>query len=132
MTVTRFSNEVEQIKKPKVKRKIAVPSKSSIYIYEFNNFDNFIEFCTYFSQNISNSTYLKLKKSSLYKYNSKYYLILNVINITLDKFKFIHCSTIEFAKYITNSDLFERKLFEYGTPVFKTNAIGKCIKEFLN
>ena len=107
-------------------------SENKIYIYEFNNFDSFIEFCNYLKQNITNSTYLKLKKSSLYKYNSKYYFVLSVINIDLNKFKFIHCSAIEFAKYITNSDLFERKLLEYGISIFKTNAFGKCIKEFLN
>lgn len=114
---------------PKVKRK-TIDSTNDISIYEFEAFDNFIEFCNYLSRNINKSTYLKLKKSSLYKLNSKYYLILNIENLKLDIFKLIHCSTVEFAKFIPNAALFERKLFEYGTVIFKTNAIGKCIKAF--
>ena len=131
LTVTRFSQEKEQIKKPKAKRK-SVNLKDNISIYEFDSFDNFVEFCYYLNKNINNNTYLKLKKSTLYSYNNKYYLILNVTILKLDTFKTIHCSTIEFGKFISNSDLFERKLIEYGNVIYKTNAIGKCTKVFLS
>ena len=93
--------------------------------------NNFIELCNYLKLNYDHNTYLKLKKSKLYKLDSNYYLVLNISNIKLEKFKLIHCSCVEFGKFISYSDLFERKLSEYGTIIFKTNAIEKCVKAFL-
>ena len=126
LTVTRLTSDNEQIKKPKIKRK-TINAVNNIAIYEFDNFDSFIELC----KNIDSTTYSKMKKASLYKLNSKYYLILNIKGLQLNSFKSLHCYTIEFGKFITNSDLFERKLFEYGTIIFKTNAIEKCTNAFL-
>ena len=131
LTVTRFLPDKEKIKKPAAKRK-TLNEKANISIYEFESFDNFVEFCSYLNTNIDNSTYLKLKKSTLYSYASKYYLVININNIKIDIFKTLHCSIIEFGKYISNSDLFERKLIEYGKVIYKTNAIGKCTKVFLD
>ena len=127
LTVTRLTPEKEHIKKPKIKRN-AINLVNNIAIYEFDNFDNFIELC----KNIHNTTYPKMKKTSLYKLNSKYYLVLNIKGLNLDSFKFLHCYIIEFGKFITHSDLFERKLLEYGAIIFKTNAIEKCVYTFLN
>ena len=131
LTVTRISKEMEQIKKLKVKRK-SISNNSDISIYEFENFENFIELCNYLKLNIDSTSYLKLKKSKLYKLNSKYYLVLDISSFKLDSFKLIHCSFIEFSKYISNSDLFARKLNEYGSIIIKTNAIDKCISKFYN
>ena len=130
LTVTRFLPEKTQKKKVKVKRKNIKP-ESNKSIYMFNNFDNFIDFCNYLNKFINNNTYIELKKTSLYKYKSKYYLCVDISNINLDVFKSIHCSIIEFATHIINSDLFERRLIEYGIVIFKSNAIGSCIKAFL-
>ena len=44
-----------------------------------------------------------MKKTSLYKLNSKYYLILNIKGLKLDSFKSLHCYIIEFGKFITNA-----------------------------
>ena len=131
LTVTRFSKDIETIKKPKVKRK-SISTNNNISIYEFDNFDNFIELCNYIKSNTDNGTYIKLKKSKLYKLDLKYYLVLNISNLKLDEFKKLHCSIVEFGKFISNMDLFERKLIEYGTIIFKTNAIEKCTKAFLD
>lgn len=130
LTVTRFLPEKEQNKKVKVKRRNTVP-KDNLSIYMFNTFDDYLEFCNYLKTKINNDTYLKLKKSALYQYNSKYYLCININNINLNIFKSIHCSIVEFGTHVTNSDLFERKLIEYGKVIFKTNAINNCIKIFL-
>ena len=131
LTVTRLSKDLEPLKKPKFKRK-ALSNNSETTIYEFENFDNFIELCNYLCSNVDKSTYTKLKKSRLYKQNSKFYLVLNTNKIDLNIFKKIHCSIVEFGKFIANSDLFERKLIEYGTVIYKTNAIDKCKKIFLD
>ena len=50
LTVTRFTQEKEQLKKPIAKRK-TLSSKDSVSVYEFDNFDNFIELCNYLSIN---------------------------------------------------------------------------------
>ena len=130
LTVTRFLPEKEQKKKVKVKRKNIVP-KDNLSIYMFNNFDDYLDFCNYIKIKVNDDTCIKLKKSSLYQYNSKYYLAINIDNMNLDIFKSIHFSIVEFGTHITNSDLFERKLIEYGKVIFKTNAINSCIKLFL-
>lgn len=96
----------------------------------FDKFDDYLEFCSYLNNNLDNTIYLKLKKSSLYQYNSKYYLCINIPNKNLNLFKPIHYAITEFATYINNSELFERKLNEYGCVIFKTNAINNCIKHF--
>lgn len=96
----------------------------------FNNFDDYLEFCIYFNKILNNTTYLKFRKCSLYQYNSKYYLCINISNRNLNLFKPIHYAITEFATCINNSELFERKLNEYGYIIFKTNAINNCIKHF--
>ena len=130
LTVTRFSPEKEQKKKVKARRK-SITSESKLSIYEFNNFEDYIDFCNYLRSNLNNSTYIKLKKSTLYKYNSKYYFCMPIANLDLSSLKSIHCFIIEFAAHVSNSDIFERKLTEYGNIIFKTNAVSNCIKAFL-
>lgn len=97
----------------------------------FDNFDDYLEFCNYLNNNLNTDTYSKLKKSALYQYNSKYYLCIKISNKSLNNFKSIHYAITEFATYINNSELFERKLNEYGHVIFKTNAINNCIKHFI-
>jgi len=127
LTITRFLPKTENTKKMKVKRK-NVNFKNNLSIYSFNTFEDYIEFCNYIKIYLNNNTYSEFKNSSLYKYKSKYYLLTNLLN--LDTFKSIHCSIIEFATYITNSDLFKRKLIEYGKIIFRTDAVNECIKAF--
>ena len=94
----------------------------------FNIFDEYLEFCQSLSHNTEPPTYDFFKNSTLYLYKSKYYLCLYENDIR--PFKSIYYYIIEFATRITNSDLFERKLKEYGKEIFKTNAIDSCIKHF--
>ena len=44
LTVTRFSQEKEQKKKVKARRK-SITSEKKLSIYEFNNFEEYIDFC---------------------------------------------------------------------------------------
>jgi len=50
----------------------------------------------------------------------------------IDFFKSVHYSIIEFGNHVNNSELFERKLKEYGKTIFEINAINNCIKHFDN
>lgn len=97
----------------------------------FNNFDDFLELCSYLNNTLNITTYSNFKKSSLYQYNSKYYLCINISNKNLNLFKPIHYAITEFSIHINSSELFKRKLNEYGAVIFKTNAINNCIK-YLN
>ena len=131
LTVTRLSSEKDQNKKVKAKRKSTIPT-NNLSIYMFNTFDDYLEFCKYLNNTLNDDTYSKFKKTSLYQYNSKYYLCMNITNKNLNFFKSVHYAITEFATHINDSELFERKLNEYGTVIFKTNAIINCIKHFGN
>ncbi len=97
-------------------------------MYLFNTFDEYLEFCMSIDPN--NNTYNLLKKSALYLYKSNYYLCVYINSNDINSFKSIHYAIIEFGTHIINSDMFERKLKEYGKVIFKTNAINNCIKHF--
>ncbi len=103
---------------------------NNLFIYSFNSFDDYCEFCEYIHKFIIKNTSLKLNNSSLYLYNSKYYLCININETKSEFLKSLHYSLIEFGKFVDSPELFERKLIEYGDPVFKKNAIQECIKYF--
>lgn len=110
----------------KGKRKIITPDKI-LSIYKFNTFDDFCEFCTYLN---SMPLKCKLQTSSLYAYNAEYYLVLSNVKMKLADFKKFCFATTEFASYVKNCLLFERKLKEYGKVIIKQNVIETCIKYF--
>ena len=127
LTITRILPD--NIKKNlKVKRK-NLNSFTNLSIYSFNTFDEYLEFCTALNSDKLH-TYAFIKKSILYLYNSKFYLCLYVNSEDIFSFKQIHFLIIEFGIHINNSELFERKLKEYGKIVFKKNAINNSVKYF--
>lgn len=71
-----------------------------------------------------------LQYSSLYLYNSEYYLVLNNIAMKLSDFKIFCHAITEFGSYVKNHILFERKLKEYGKIIINQDAIGTCLKYF--
>ena len=131
LTVTRFSeesNKKSSKKDLKIKRKNIVPNKL-LSIYSFNSFDDFCEFCTYIA-GIMPSSYNKLKNTSLYLYNSTYYLILKNMKITIQDFKTLCTAITEFASFVNNPYLIERKLKEYGKLIINERAISTSLKYF--
>lgn len=126
--MTRILPEKDAKKKLKVRRK-NTNIDTNLSIYMFNTFDEYLEFCKSSNKSQEN-TYTFLKKSALYLYNSRYYLCLYINDKDINTFKSIHYSVIEFGTHINNSDLFERKLKEYGKIIFKTNAIQSSVKHF--
>ena len=95
----------------------------------FDTLDNYLDFCNSLIID-KNTTYSFLENSSLYLYESKYYLCLNVATEDINSFKSIHYLLIEFASHMDNGNLFERKLKEYGKIICASNAINTCIKYF--
>lgn len=131
LTVTRLSEETNKKttkKDLKIKRKSIVPSKL-LSIYKFNSFDDFCEFCTYIAD-ILPLTYNKFKNSSLYLYNSSYYLILKNMRITIEDFKTFCTAITEFATFVNNASLLERKFKEYGKLIIPERAISTSLKYF--
>lgn len=131
LNVTRIVPETDSPKKLKVstKRK-AVKIDKKLAIYKFDSFDDFCSFASLLHNSNNNFLIKKIKKSILYLYKNQYYLTLTNILADVDLLK-TFCSLVsEFGTYINNSDLFEKKLSEYGKIVIKNNAIETCCKYF--
>lgn len=132
LNVTRIIPDTETIKNKKIlaKRK-SVKIDKKLALYKFNSFDDFCNFATLLHSSNCNLIISKIKKAILYSYNNSYYLVLNNILADISLLKSF-CSLIaEFSTYISNSDLFEKKLSEYGKVVIKNNAISICCKYFM-
>lgn len=132
LNVTRIVPETDSPKKLKVstKRK-AVKIDKKLAIYKFDSFDDFCSFASLLHNSNNNFLIKKIKKSILYSYKNQYYLTLTNILADVDLLK-TFCSLVsEFGTYINNSDLFEKKLSEYGKIVIKNNAIETCCKYFI-
>lgn len=131
LTVTRKREESPKKKKHfQIKRKSEDLTQNSI-IYAFQSFEDFIEFCIGYQ----NSPFLELKKylntACLYELNSTYYLVLSAPLVDMSVLKKFSTFMAEFAEFIYDSDLFARKLQEYGKLIIKTNPIKVTLKNFV-
>lgn len=133
LTITRQSPELPlnkpRLKQPKAKRKSVVANKV-LSIYMFNTFDEFCEFCDYINECFSDEFLNKLKNASLILFKNKYYLVLNSVKLNISELKSFSCKISEFASFVRNEALFERKLKEYGSVIINKNAIATCLKYF--
>lgn len=117
--------------KIKVKKKTTTSTMSNA-IYEFNNFSDFSEFCTYLDNyNIGNLNNLA-KKTALYEYERKYFLIFFNLNSDFKNAALFFALISEFARLSSDSLVFISKLSEYGKSIFKNDAINYGIKYFKN
>ncbi len=138
LTITKFE-QYEDEKSPSTakKRSLHIKRKSPTVnfdktIYSFESFDAFCDFCTFLRGNIKDDELNRLAKSiDLYEYNSNFYLIFSDINVKSNYLKFICSSITEFAHFVNSSELFERKVKEYGKLVIKSNALMTCMEYFV-
>ena len=72
----------------------------------------------------------KKKKNSLFFYKNSYYLVLSDLNLSYMNFRKLFSILSEFSNIVKNSDDFVLKLFEYGKPIIKQNALKTGIKYF--
>lgn len=113
--------------------KLKEPKKSKFIqntIYKFNSIEDFCILCNFIQKNnlfINNIA----KKISLYYYNNTYYLIFTKINLSYRDLKKVFSIMSEFAFIITKPHNFESKIFEYGKPIIKQNALQTGIKYFI-
>lgn len=114
-----------------IKRKTPTPENSKA-IYCFDTFEAFCDFCEF----IKNSTYKDMiayisENSMLYEYNSNYYLTLSKIDLTCNSTLFVFNAITEFSHFVSNPELYERKITEYGNLIMKSNAILTCTENFV-
>lgn len=133
LTVTRIlpeiENDLEKKRKVKVSRKSPTLNKD-IAIYEFNTFDDFCDFCISLDNSLLKSFKTILLNSSLYSYENSYYLTLSNITASKELLKSFCSYITEFATYVHKTQIFHKKLLEYGKVIMKKNAIKTCKKHF--
>lgn len=130
LTVTRsLPDELSKSKVIKAKR-VSPQMQKKMAIYSFSSFEDFCAFC----RAISSLTKMEklAAKISLYLYQSTYYLVLENVNSHYEHFRMISSLLPEFSKFVHNPELFQKKLFEYGSLVMKHNAIKTCQKYFVH
>lgn len=131
-TLTRSPEIVEPaLKRKKVHmRRKAIDLTKKIAIYRFDDFDDFIAFCTFLDHTTVNHLNQLAKSIQLYFYSSQYYLVFKQIHSRPENLKAFCSAITEFGSYVHHPELFERRLTEYGHLVMKTNAIRTGIKYF--
>lgn len=133
LTITRFGKNIDtnvklpNPKKLKIKRK-NLDMTSKQLIYRFDTFDDFCNFSNFISK--IDNFYSLAKNMVLYLYQNTYYLCFSNINTEHNSIKQLYTLITEFGTYVDNSEVFGRKLNEYGKIIVKNNAIKTCVKFF--
>ena len=128
LTVTRIEGEKPKIdapvrKKVKIKIKIKNIDIDKCAIFEFMNFDDFLDF----NNSLSKEAVTTIKKcvgsSKLYLYDGKYYLIVDKIANDQALIKHFCASVLEFGRLVSNSSTYKSTIAEYGKAIIKKNAV---------
>ena len=119
----------------KVKKKVHIKRKKQnmdalLAIYLFNCFEDYCSFLKFCKLNFKTNNFAK--KIMLYEYNGKYYLIFDCINTGFASLKKLFSCITEFGTCVSNSEIFERMIFENGKLIMKHNAISVGIKYFVS
>ena len=133
-TITRIHENEEKStkKKLKVSKKISQSNiDCSVLIYKFENFEDFCSFVDHV-HNMNLPGFSRFAKiTTLYNFNSAYYLVFGNVNTKYPEVKKLYSSITEFAKYVTPVHGLIQKIHESGKVVIKSNAIKTCEKYFL-
>ena len=127
-TITKVKDDSPKKRTISIKRKTITNYKKVIYMFE--SFEEFCSFCTYLNNTGFGSLTRFAKNTSLYLYKEAYYLVISDININHPNIRGFSAAISEFAKAVNHAIDFESKLFEYGKPLMKRNAIKRCIHYF--
>ncbi len=136
LTITKFEHKTEEKFLPR-KKNLHIRRKSpklnfNKTIYSFESFDAFCDFCTFLNDTLHERQISEFAKSSdLYEYNSNFYLILSEINTNSVNLDYICSSITEFAHFVNSSELFDRKIKEYGKLIVENNALATFMKHFV-
>lgn len=128
ITVTRVNAETSKTdspvrKKVKIRRKIKNIDIDKCAIFEFVNFDDFLDFATSLSSEAITTISKSIRSSKLYCYNSKYYLIIDKIANDQNLIKHFCSSILEFGKLVSNSSTYRSTIIEHGKLIIKKDAV---------
>lgn len=134
LTVTRIdpekSNKTTYNKKNVTVKRKSSPINARKAIYRFNSFDEFCSYCNFLNSSILKDMNSFADSVTLFEYNEKYYLVFTNIIVNNSLLKLFCSSITEFASFVSDADLFESKLLEYGNIIMKDNAIDNCLNYF--
>lgn len=128
---------LEEKRKAQNRKKLHIKRKNPAFektktIYSFESFDTFCDFCTFLNKSAYRDRLPELAKESiLYEYGSSFYLIFTDINLDAEIVNFVCPAITEFAHFVDNSELFEKKISEYGKMIIEKDALSTCIKHFV-
>lgn len=109
---------------------ICYPTTTNAFIFKFDNFDDFINLCTF----LNNFNFLCLKdiskNFSLVYCKDAYYLKFIEIGNSSIVIDYIKTLFDEFGKDVSSSIGIDGVLNEYGKVIFAKNAILKCLNCF--
>lgn len=92
---------------------------TKILLYEFNDMEDLYSFCNYLKIFLPN----KIFKNSLYQYDNKYFLEINLENLNILDTKKITSIISEYKNHLILSELTFIKLKECANLIIKNNAI---------
>lgn len=128
--ITRIPQKNKIVKAKKFNPCLKTTSEKNFsLIYQFKTFDNISEFCTYLHNNKILGL-LKDLKSSLYKFNKNYFLVLeNNINSSTESNTFFAILS-EFSEPVLNTPSFLLKIKESGEILIPKNALKTLNRYF--
>ena len=106
-TVTKIVKLIEKNKKVKPKKIAKKNSTDKIVVYSFNKIDDFFKLCKDFKRNNFVSFEEICSTSDIYKYDNKYFLIVE-----------------NFGNFVSESKLYALSLKEHGSLIIKNNALS--------
>lgn len=126
-----YSNPPQGKRKLSAKRKTISANMPAI-VYQFESFDDFCNLSNCLNEDVLKKINKIFVKSVLYLYNNSYYLSLKTSETAiLSDVKYVLSTVTEFStttmKY---SNIFERKLIEYGKVILANNCFLKVNKFF--
>lgn len=135
-TITKYSNQDLNVSNNTLSKKLTVKRKSfnlitNQSIYQFENFEEFCNFCECISKTNNFDIKTFSKNISLYLYNNTYYLLIKNINTAYCNANIFYSIASEFSKALSYSNSFENKLVEHGKIIIKKTAITTGIKYFV-
>ena len=117
LTITKFEKKENKLK---TKRKTGNIRNNSC-IYEFCNFDNYLEFIYFLESNFINLYYTFQKHSELYCLQKKYILIINGDYFSDEEISVFNSSITEFATFKSNSKILILKIKETHDKIEQKN-----------
>ena len=123
-TVTKIVKLIEKNKKVKPKKIAKKNSTDKIIVYSFNKIDDFFKLCKDFKRNNFVSFEEICSTSDIYKYDNKYFLIVENANQNSDRSGSFFSTITEFGNFVSESKLYALSLKEHGSLIIKNNALS--------